>query len=257
MISTMGVKFNEGDILVKTLYGDAEKLEAYRLRHKVFSERLQWVESSAEGVEKDRYDSWATSVGLFPKWGKLMGMFRLLPTTGPFMLEKEFQPLLTSPCTLRKMSDTAEITRLTVDPSITDKGLSWRIMQTLLKGIYQWSVQNDVRYLYMVVEKRFFRVLRAIGFPCEPLSPCRSLPPAGALSVAALLDLEQFRVDARRKRPGFLDWISTVEEPKNYQYQKPSNWNADISAEHGWTAGVYGSLVAEGIARNAIAQVQA
>lgn len=255
MISTMGVKFNEGDIQVRTLFRDAEKVEAYKLRHKVFSERLQWVESSTEGVETDPYDSLATSVGLFHRWGKLIGVSRLLPTTGPFMLEKEFQSLLQPQCTLRKMSDTAEITRMTIDPSITDKGLSKRIMQTLLKGIYQWSVQNDVRYLYMVVEKRFFRVLRGIGYPCEPISPCKALPPAGALSVAAMLDLEQFRVTSRRKRPWFLDWISTVEKDHNNELEESSIWEAHTSRGHGWAAGLHCGLVAETIGNKTIGRI--
>lgn len=255
MISTMGVRFYEGDIQVRTLYGDAENLEAYRLRHKVFSERLQWVEPSLEGLEKDPYDTWATSIGLFHRWGKLIGISRLLPTTGPFMLENEFQSLLQPRCTLRKRSDTAEITRMTIDPSITDKGLSKRILKTLLKGIYQWSVQNDVRYLYMVVEKRFFRVLRAIGFPCEPISACKSLPPAGALSVAAILDLEQFRVVSRRKRPWFLDWISTVEENNSSELKLSPLWEANTSADLGWIAGIGDRRFAESGGRKTLGRM--
>ena len=255
MISTMGVKFHEGDVQVRTLYGNIEKADAYKLRHRVFSERLHWVEKSKEGLETDQYDSFATSVGLFHRWGKLIGVSRLLPTTGPFMLEKEFQALLQPQYRLRKMSDTAEITRMTIDPSITDKGLSRRMMQVLLKGIYQWSIQNEVRYLYMVVEKRFFRVLRAIGFPCEPMSPCKALPPAGALSLAAILDLDHFRLDSRRKRPWFLDWISTVEEQKNYELEKSPIWEANTSTGHGWTQGLCGRMVAEEFGNNAIGRL--
>lgn len=143
--------------------------------------------------------------------GTLAGLFRILAPPAPFMLESEFRPCLLPGYRLRKEPDTVEITRLTVDPGIHDKGLSSRMMLALFKGVYQWSIFNDVRYLYMVVEKRFLRVLRAIGFPCEPISPAVTLPPAGAVSVAAMLDWDQFREESARKHPEFLRWITTLD----------------------------------------------
>ncbi len=204
------VGFQEGELLVKTLCEQAELEEAHRLRHKVFSQNLKWVPSSEDELEVDPYDALATSVGLFSGSGRLLGMFRLLSTQGPFMLEKEFRSVLLPGCSLRKERDTVEITRLTVDPSLNEKGLSSRMMLVLFKGVYQWSIGNDIRYLYMVVEKRFLRVLRAIGFPCEPISPPKALPPAGALSLAAMLDWEQFRFESARERPEFLNWMNSL-----------------------------------------------
>lgn len=204
-----GVEFTEGELLVKTLCSDEELKEAYRLRHKVFAERLQWVPPSPERMEVDGYDAWATSVGLFMNSGELVGLFRLLPGDGPIMLETEFKACLSSEYRIHKGADAAEITRLTIDPTLTDKGLSSRLMTVLFKGVYQWSVANDVRYLYMVVEKRFLRVLRLMGFPCEAISRAVALPPAEVLSVAAVLDWDQFRFESARRRPEFLHWIGT------------------------------------------------
>lgn len=210
MVALHDIGFQEGELLVKTLCEPYELEEAYRLRHKVFSQNLQWVPSSEDEMEVDPYDALAISVGLLSGSGRLLGMFRLLSTQGPFMLEKEFRPVLLPGCSLRKEPDTVEITRLTVDPSLNEKGLSSRLMLVLFKGVYQWSIGNNIRYLYMVVEKRFLRILRAIGFPCEPISPAKSLPPAGALSLAAILDWEQFRYESGRKRPEFLDWMESL-----------------------------------------------
>ncbi len=209
MQATKGVEFCEGELLVKTLCSDEELREAYRLRHKVFAERLRWVPPSPDQMEVDGYDAWATSVGLFMGSGELAGLFRLLPGDGPIMLETEFRPCLSPGYRFHKGSDAAEITRLTVDPTLTDKGLSSRLMTVLFKGVYQWSLSNDVRYLYMVVEKRFLRVLRLMGFPCEAISRAVALPPAEVLSVAAVLDWDQFRYESARRRPEFLNWIST------------------------------------------------
>lgn len=210
MIALQDIRFQEGELLIKTLCEPNELEEAYRLRHKVFSQNLKWVPSSEDELEVDPYDAWATTVGLLSGSGRLLGVFRLLSTQGSFMLEKEFQSVLPMGCSLRKEPDTVEITRLTVDPGLNEKGLSSRLMLILFKGVYQWSIGNDIRYLYMVIEKRFLRVLRAIGFPCEPISPPRALPPAGALSLAAILDWEQFRYESARKQPKFLDWMDSL-----------------------------------------------
>lgn len=127
------------------------------------------------------------------------------------MIEKEFRPCLPPSCEIRKRHDTAEITRLALDPTLMDKGLSSRLMLILIKGVYQWSRQNEIPYMYMVVEKRFFRVLRGIGLSCEALSTAVSLPPAGALSIAAVLNWQQFYETCPLKQPSFFQWMNAVD----------------------------------------------
>lgn len=234
------IAFYEGRFLIKTLTEQQDLVEAYRLRHKVFADRLQWVPASPIELEIDPYDAWATSVGLFIDNGTLAGLFRILAPPGPFMLESEFRPCLLPGYRLRKEPDTVEITRLTVDPGIHDKGLSSRMMLALFKGVYQWSIFNDVRYLYMVVEKRFLRVLRAIGFPCEPISPAVTLPPAGAVSVAAMLDWDQFREESARKHPEFLRWITALDNTE-VRTEAAALQTVEIKAEH--TIPISGELV--------------
>lgn len=204
------IAFCEGKYVVKSLEYDDELREARRLRHKVYAETVKWVPSSPDELEVDLYDTWSTSIGLFSHTGKLSGVIRLLPSSGPFMLESDFRACLLPGYEIRKEPDTNEITRLTIDPTSMEKGLSSRMLLVLLKGLYQWLLVNDIRYSYMVVEKRFLRVLNVLGFPARAISPCQALPPAGALSVAALLDWEEFQYENAKKRPAFLEWMSTV-----------------------------------------------
>lgn len=208
-----GIAFREGEFLVKTLEGKAELTQAYRLRHRVFAETLQWVPPTDDGQEMDMYDLWGVTVGLFHDDGTLLGMARLLPSSGKFMLENEFGDLLSSEHTIRKEPDTAEITRLAVNPDIRDSKLSSRVMLGILKGIYQWAVENEIRYYYLEVEHRFLRALRMLGFPCEPIGPVVKLPPAGVGAVAALYDMARFDEENAEKRPSFLEWISTIRTP--------------------------------------------
>ena len=207
------IAFYEGEFLVKTLEGKAELTQAYCMRHKVFAETLQWVRPTDDGQEMDVYDLWGVTVGVFGGEGALLGMARLLPSSGEFMLENEFGALLPAKYIMRKEADTAEITRLAVNPDIRDAKLSTQILLGVLKGIYQYAVENEIRYYYLEVEHRFLRALRMLGFPCEPIGPVVNLPPAGAGAVAALYDMVRFDDENMQKRPRFLDWISTIKTP--------------------------------------------
>ena len=133
------------------------------------------------------------------------------------MMESEFRPCLLPNCEIRKERDTAEITRLALDPTLTEKGLSGRLMLILIKGVYQWSRQNDVPYMYMVVEKRFLRVIRGIGLSCEAISPAVSLPPAGALSIAAVFDWKQSHETCPHKQPSFFQWMNAVDGSTSFE----------------------------------------
>lgn len=205
-----GIEFCEGEMVVKTLSSPEELAQAYRLRHKVFAETLRWVPPTDDGQEIDMYDLWGTLIGLVGQDGQVLRLARLLPSSGQFMLEQDLRMLLPPGYVVRKERDTAEITRLTLDPAITDKGLSSRLLLSLIKGIYQWALVHDVRYFYLEVEHRFFRVLQAIGIPCDPLGPPVALPPAGAVSVAATMDIVNCEYVLARKRPQLMEWMATM-----------------------------------------------
>lgn len=202
------IEFQEGRYTVKTLDTEEERQAAYRLRHKIFAEVLQWVPCRADELEVDDYDATAVTIGLFNDQGRLLGTVRMLPSSGPFMLEREFRSFVSPEYTIRKEIDTMEITRLAVDPTVGGKGLSSRLMVRLFKGMYQWCLANDIRYCYLEVEQYFLRIIRVLGFPCEAIGPVVLVPPANVSSQAALLDLDRFRLDNALERPEFLEWMT-------------------------------------------------
>ena len=202
--------FYEGEFLVKTLEEKSELAQAYRLRHKVFADTLRWVPPTEDGEEMDMYDLWGKSIGVIDREGKLRGLARILPSSGPFMLERDLRLLLPPDHVVRKERDTAEITRLAIDPDIKDKGLSARLLLTLIKGIYHWAMAHGVRHYYLEVDYRFFRVLNAMALSCCPLGPPVALPPADTLSIAATMDIERCEEMLGRKRPQVMEWMSTV-----------------------------------------------
>lgn len=202
--------FYEGPYCIRSLTGKEDELKAARLRHEVFCETLKWVPSSPDGLETDKHDPVSMAIGIFSAGEELLGVFRFLPPSSPFMLEHEFAPLLSPGYRMRKEWDTAEVTRFTVAPNLRHHGISpGHISRLLYKGMYQWSLENGIRYIYVAVERRFWRALVIAGYPYQPIGPVTALPPAGAESVAAILDWENFRSESRLKRATFLDWIET------------------------------------------------
>lgn len=203
------IAFYEGEFLVKVLESEEELRQAYHLRHRVFAEKLRWVPESNDRLESDIYDAWSTSIGLFSH-RQLLGMVRMTPAPFPFMLENEFSGCLNGSHRVRKDLDTAEITRLTVDPAIDDRGLSAKLMQTIFKGIYQWTLANNIRHTYLVVENRLLRILQHLGISCDPLGLPVSLPPAGALSVAAAMDIVKCERELAQRRPQLMEWMAAT-----------------------------------------------
>lgn len=203
------IQFYEDGCWIRAIESEEEHLQAYRLRHQVFCDTLGWVPPSPTGLEVDSYDGAAVSLGLFTDQGTLLGLVRIITADQPFMLENDFVDLVAPGHAIRKEVDTIELTRLTLIPSARKEGLSSSFLRLLFKGVYQWSLANDVRYLYMEVEERFLRVLDRMGFPSTPIGAAKSLPPAGVMSLAALIDWEVFRQHNRAHRAPFLEWMTT------------------------------------------------
>ncbi|HTI16709.1 MAG TPA: acyl-homoserine-lactone synthase [Trinickia sp.] len=75
---------------------DVEALaEMYRLRAKVFGERMGWEVAILSGMEIDGYDALTPHYMLVhDEDDSLCGCWRLMPTTGPYMLRDTFAQLL-------------------------------------------------------------------------------------------------------------------------------------------------------------------
>jgi N-acyl-L-homoserine lactone synthetase len=129
------------------------------------------------------------------------------------MIEHEFSALFDREQALIRGPEANEVTRLAIDPGEGRERDKPKLLLLLLRGMYQWLTEQGIRYSYMVVEKRMHRMLRAIGFPCRAISPASALPPAQAISLAAVLDWEEFQEENARLRPSFLEWMSTPALP--------------------------------------------
>jgi N-acyl amino acid synthase of PEP-CTERM/exosortase system len=213
--NTASVCIHERGFCVKTLYGAEENIQAYHLRHDVFSRELMWVSEKSDGLEVDDYDSSAVSFGVFDGRKRLLAYLRLLLPEARFMIEKEFSMLINPEHKIRKDDDTAEVSRLCVDPRArnetvrSDEG-AYGISMLLYKGVYHWCLGNGVRHIYLVVEHKVLRLLKAKGFPCSTAGE-PTVMPDGVVAVAATMDWREFERLNGLKRPGMFSWFSRAQ----------------------------------------------
>lgn len=144
-------------------------LEMFRLRHRVFKERLGWDVQSMEGLEKDRFDELQPSYLLaFDGSDRLVGTWRMLPTTGPYMLRDVFPVLLDgteAPCHPK----ICEGSRFAVDcdylGSSNLAALS-KVTGEIFAAVVEYCIANGYVEVVTVYDSRIARLLPRLG--CSP-----------------------------------------------------------------------------------------
>ncbi len=211
----VSVLIREGGFSVRNILTPDEMVQAWHLRHRIFSQELKWVPVSDDALERDAYDEGAVFFGVFDEDNRLRAFLRLILPERPFMIEREFLSLVSPGHGIRKEDDTVEVSRLCVAPEARSETISGNfgvhaISLLLYKGIYQWCRANWIRHLYLVVEQRVFRMLRAKGFPCEAVGEPQVMPD-GVVAVAAVMDWKRFEALSAMKRPALLEWFSLAQ----------------------------------------------
>ena len=100
--------FKEKCYLIKELTEKKDKIQAYKLRHRIFSQELRWVSSTENELEIDSYDKDAVFIGVFDIENKLVAFLRLVLPPSAFMIEDIFIALIDSEHKIRKETDTID-----------------------------------------------------------------------------------------------------------------------------------------------------
>lgn len=190
-------EFKDNGLLVKELKNNEEKMQAYQLRHEIFHDELEWVHSMDNRQEIDSYDDHAIMIGVYDDEGNLIGTARIIYSNSPMMIEKEFSDLVPESHKLRKNSDTIEVTRFGVKKSVR-KEIKGTASLALYKGLYLWSLLNNVRYMYIVVDRIMMFNLKFKGIPCRRLGRVKKNPD-GCRSMGAIIDLREFEEKMKPK----------------------------------------------------------
>ncbi len=162
----------------------------YRLRYRVFFERLQWDVTARDGREIDQFDDTHNVYQLATdERGGIIGGWRLRPTTLPYMMKDVFPQLLAgAPAPVQ--SDIWEISRFAVEEDRagqTGFGLNDTARALVCQAI-QFAVNEGISQYVMVVSVAVERLLANTGMVIRRFGPPQRI--GRVRSVACFLEID-------------------------------------------------------------------
>ncbi|OAF20194.1 acyl-homoserine-lactone synthase [Bradyrhizobium neotropicale] len=164
----------------------------YKLRYRVFKERLDWSVITSADMEMDEFDLLCPAylVQTSPD-GSVEGTVRLLPTTGPTMVRDTF-PMLLAGLPAPLDPQVWESSRFAIDvPPDQRKGEHGLAKATyeLFAGMLEFGLARRLNSIVTVTDVRMERILKRAGWPLSRIAPpCtigNTLALAGHLEVSA------------------------------------------------------------------------
>ena len=138
----------------------------HRIRFRVFSCRLNWDVRGENGLESDEFDEQDPHYILASDDdGSLVGTWRMLPTTGPYMLRDVFASLLEDR-TAPNSQQIWEGSRFAVDCRYVGKqglGALHKTTAEIFCGVVEFCIAYGVKEVVTVYDVRIARLLRRLG----------------------------------------------------------------------------------------------
>ncbi|MCB1498988.1 MAG: GNAT family N-acetyltransferase [Bauldia sp.] len=143
--------------------------EMFRLRARVFKDRLGWDVTVEDAMERDRYDDEGPVYLIYTddEQRKVYGSLRLLPTTGPTLLSDFFADTLPDATHLTAPS-IWECTRFCLDEKLLGDGNRDEMIFAsgiLFAGLGEISLQSGIESILGNFDAAMYRLYRRIG--CE------------------------------------------------------------------------------------------
>jgi len=184
----------------------SRKLEGmFRLRHEVFKERLDWEVGSLAGKERDMFDDLDPVYIVCEHQGEVLGSWRLLQTTRPYMLKDVFPELLYGK-PAPEAPDVWEISRFAVSKRVANNeslGTINTVTNLLLDQLFSFAARRDISRIVAVADVRFERILKRAGLLTQRFGPPLQIGVTRAISGYA--DVSDLNV--RRMRLGTRDTL--------------------------------------------------
>lgn len=146
--------------------------QMHRLRAEIFGNRLEWDVAIEDGGERDQYDDLSPTyiLAIFDRQ-RVVGCARLLPASGPTMLERTFPQLLANG-SLSRSTAMIESSRFCVDTTSPTGRAGAHLHPatlTMFAGIIEWSMANGYDEIVTATDLRFERILKRAGWPMKRL----------------------------------------------------------------------------------------
>ena len=156
----------------------------FRLRHRVFKERLDWDVPSRNGLEHDQFDEEEpVYLAYHGETGDVVGCVRLLATTGPNMIRDIFPDLADE--TIPADTKVWEVSRFGIDAGDTPLGAGQinTITYALVAGIHEVGLDHGITHMVAVMDVRIERILRRAGCAMRRIGKPRRIGNCVALAV--------------------------------------------------------------------------
>lgn len=171
----------------------------YRLRCRVFKERLGWDIECPGGLDVDDYDRLHPVYALYsPTRQEVEGCWRILPTTGPNMLRDIF-PFLVDGGVPPADEDVWEISRFAVEslrPNYDSLASLHLATSDLLITLVDFGMRHDIRRFVAASDVRFERILQRSGLRVHRLGRIQRIGTTPA--VAGFIDVNTETLDRLR-----------------------------------------------------------
>ncbi len=189
--------------------------DMFRLRARVFADRLGWEVDVRDGKEIDKFDRLdpAYVVGLDDE-GHVVACVRALQTTGPHMLADVFSDILDGEPPLRSAT-LWESTRFCVDTQRLGRGkarnsISYATCELMI-GALEYARNSGISDIVTVIDPVIDRILkRSDSAPYDYVGTAKQMGKARAM--AALLDCTPERIDRIRAFAGIHHDVHLTEE---------------------------------------------
>lgn len=186
------------DVVTPDLYAEytGALLQMFRQRCRVFRQRLGWDVAVSDGEERDSFDNFYPIylLAMDPE-ERVLGSWRFLPTTGPYMLRDVFPELL-------------EGERPPYHPLIWEgsrfavegRGNRGRVSSELLCAVTETCIAMGIRELITVYDARMERLLPRLG--CPPKRQTRPVCVGGEIAFAGHFDMNHETLASLRTTAG-------------------------------------------------------
>jgi len=144
--------------------------EMFRLRARIFRDRLRWDVQVADGKERDKYDNEGPVYIIYTdsEAREVKGSLRLLPTTGPTLLADVFADTLPDAAHLSAPT-IWECTRFCLDDKISDKQQRLFASAVLIAALGDVAIRAGIESIIGNFDATMLRLYRRIGCEVEIL----------------------------------------------------------------------------------------
>lgn len=175
----------------------ADQQGMFTLRHEVFVDRLGWSVNSQNGMERDLFDDLPHAEYIIANApdGQVNACWRLLPSTGPYMLRDTFPELLGGLPALCE-TDVWELSRFAVatDRVATSHGGFGPISAQLLAESARFALRHGIARYVTVTTLPIERMLKRQGLHMSRIAPPVKI--GIVMAVACVIEVDHITLDA-------------------------------------------------------------